>query len=1044
MNEFPLTPFFIVLEASGIRVTLDDYRRILRALQARGPWTISRLRAVLLALLVQHSEQEAIFLHQFDSFFNPSLQSRVLSAYELDLIWQDLRALAKVSQVRSAPVPLPVRPISNGKPRRPAKQESGFLVRWHRNKLLYYGTIIIFLWVALGTTILYLRQRRSQPGPLETVNAPSPSPTHENTVNQNEPRTTITVVSSTPFRTPDAPIPAKYGWKYWMGIVGGALLLALAYGALQWRGVRHAANKPSWWNPDAPSHFPLSRIGGKRAPCLDSSILDQLADSLSYFQSREPSKMLNLRASVEATARHSGLPQLIFRKRTELRTVYVLEDLFAEALAWNPISQELAEGLTNRGIHVTYGKFEGSPAGFRMDDGHVVLLQDLDDDRDDYLVLMFSDGKGLHPRRDAFILEELRHWPFVAWMELREPRFWDESTFFVAQYGLPIYPASASGLFNALQRFLTEQGAEREANLNSNEWQGVPVNTGTNQAVYVESLLGDALLWAQACAMIQPITLALADALRLTFQPHLPFQRIERLFYLPGTTNSVSGLRFSVPVLAILRSGFTCRWDQQKQKQVLDFLLQRIGELEPDRKDSLAHFSWRYVKARVYLEAEPDAALEEISKLEQTPLGNTIRSDLKNVVLAGEPLNEPGSVHITRVPLRRKPNKRRTLNYLASLNPKGFARNYLTGPMVRRRPRVSLRGPVSQRWRKRKPSPALRLTLSSLTAWVLFSLLLTPYGSLVIVGSILFVRLSFICIDRLSATLDPSALQKQLGQVLRAAFFVSSWDAAVPPPQTGPLRIVAALILLSVIIVSMVAGIFLGGTRTAESYRGMAYVPGGEFLMGSNGGDQFENPAHRITVKPFYMDITEVTCEAYDQFVKATGNKRPVSWINGTYPPGYARRPVTGVDWYDANSYAQWVGKRLPTEEEWEFAARGTDARKYAWGNEWRANSANTEESSPGQVVDVGSYPEGKSPFGLLDMIGNAWEWTASDLKAYPGGQLPSHPSGEYKIIRGGSWREDKDHATVTYRGYSSASGANDYSSTGFRCVAVVDSAAQK
>src|ERR1051326_8002541 len=115
MNEFPLTPFFIVIEASGIRVTLDDYRRILRALQARGPWTINRLRSVLMALLVQHSEQEAIFLHQFDSFFNPSLQSRVLTAYELDLIWQDLRALAKVSQVRSAPVPLPVRPIRDRK-----------------------------------------------------------------------------------------------------------------------------------------------------------------------------------------------------------------------------------------------------------------------------------------------------------------------------------------------------------------------------------------------------------------------------------------------------------------------------------------------------------------------------------------------------------------------------------------------------------------------------------------------------------------------------------------------------------------------------------------------------------------------------------------------------------------------------------------------------------------------------------------------------------------------------------------------------------------
>jgi formylglycine-generating enzyme required for sulfatase activity len=413
---------------------------------------------------------------------------------------------------------------------------------------------------------------------------------------------------------------------------------------------------------------------------------------------------------------------------------------------------------------------------------------------------------------------------------------------------------------------------------------------------------------------------------------------------------------------------------------------------------------------------------------------------MQNVVLAGEPLSEPGSVHITKVPLRRKPHKRTTLEYLASLTPDAFGRNYFTGPTWQRRGRISLRG---QQWKNRKPSPWLRPALSSLIAWMLFCILFPPYGALVIVGATISVWLAINLIDRVSDTVDVPAAQ--FVRLLRAAFFVSSWGStSVRAPAVGLLRIFLGLILLAVIIVSM-AVFFSSGKRTAEEqHTGMAYVPGGEFLMGSTTGDQFETPAHTITVKPFFMDLTEVTCEAYDKFVKATGHRQPASWVNGTYPPGSEQRPVTGVDWYDAASYAQWIKKRLPTEEEWEFAARGTDGRRYPWGNEWRANSANTAESGLRQVVDVGSYPNGKSPYGLLDMTGNAWEWTASDLKAYPGGQLPPYRPGlgEYKIFRGGSWRENKNEATATYRGYWAASGADDYSATGFRCVADVDSAA--
>jgi len=216
----------------------------------------------------------------------------------------------------------------------------------------------------------------------------------------------------------------------------------------------------------------------------------------------------------------------------------------------------------------------------------------------------------------------------------------------------------------------------------------------------------------------------------------------------------------------------------------------------------------------------------------------------------------------------------------------------------------------------------------------------------------------------------------------------------------------------------------------------MVPIPGGEFTMGSESGDEYERPAHKVTVKPFLIDINEVTCQEYEAFIKATGHKPPQGWVNGAYPHGGAHWPVTGVDWYDATAYANWAGKRLPTEEEWELAARGTDKRIYPWGNDWRGNAANAGEGNQGHVVDVGSYTAGKSPSGALDMIGNAWEWTSSDLKAYPGGHTSDQTPGELKVIRGGYWGSSAPKATTTFRrGWDARDAQLGYKNTGFRCA---------
>ena len=217
---------------------------------------------------------------------------------------------------------------------------------------------------------------------------------------------------------------------------------------------------------------------------------------------------------------------------------------------------------------------------------------------------------------------------------------------------------------------------------------------------------------------------------------------------------------------------------------------------------------------------------------------------------------------------------------------------------------------------------------------------------------------------------------------------------------------------------------------------GMAYIPGGDFMMGRDDGkEESEKPAHKVTVKPFFMDVYETTNEEYAEFVKTAGRKPPQNWKGGNYPDGQAKFPVVDVDWEDAAAYADWAGKRLPTEEEWEFAARGTTGFLYPWGNDWGQGNANANGASNG-FAEVGEF-KGVSPFGLYDMVGNAAEWTADDFKAYPNGKATdaSGRGTKLKTIRGSSFYALKDYATTTYRIGWAATGEENYNLTGFRCA---------
>ncbi len=236
--------------------------------------------------------------------------------------------------------------------------------------------------------------------------------------------------------------------------------------------------------------------------------------------------------------------------------------------------------------------------------------------------------------------------------------------------------------------------------------------------------------------------------------------------------------------------------------------------------------------------------------------------------------------------------------------------------------------------------------------------------------------------------------------------------------RRSKIPMIAGAVLVA--LLSVVILIWLSNRRPADPPTipmGMVSIPGGTFTMGRNDGNDYEKPVHEVIIKPFYMDETEVTNEQYQQFVDATRRQPPIHWKNGRYPDGEAQRPVVNVSWDDANEFARWAGKRLPTEEEWEFAARGTDGRLYPYGIEWKPQFANAAEDGFNAPRDVRSYPDGRSPFGIYDMAGNVLEWTASDFKLYPGNKLsPENPNSGRKVLRGGAYNAAAQYQTATDR----------------------------
>ncbi|HKW86797.1 MAG TPA: formylglycine-generating enzyme family protein [Nitrospiraceae bacterium] len=224
----------------------------------------------------------------------------------------------------------------------------------------------------------------------------------------------------------------------------------------------------------------------------------------------------------------------------------------------------------------------------------------------------------------------------------------------------------------------------------------------------------------------------------------------------------------------------------------------------------------------------------------------------------------------------------------------------------------------------------------------------------------------------------------------------------------------------------------------------MVDISEGIFSMGFDGTQALEDerPLHRVWLDAFAMDLYEVTTTQYALFLGATNRPAPWQW-HAVDLAQHGDRPVIGVDWSDADAYCRWKGKRLPTEAQWEKAARGTDGRLHPWGNQAPtnelANFALGARFSYGQVLmPVRSYEQGKSPYGLYQMAGNVWEWVqdwyaANYYETSPERNPLGPEQGQFKVLRGGSW-SDLPKYLLTYGRFKLLPDTRN-SYTGFRCA---------
>ncbi|MCI5144241.1 MAG: formylglycine-generating enzyme family protein, partial [Candidatus Electrothrix sp. AR3] len=630
----------------------------------------------------------------------------------------------------------------------------------------------------------------------------------------------------------------------------------------------------------------------------------------------------------------------------------------------------------------------------------------------------------------------------------------------------------------------------------------------------LEARLGDALPWAQACSLLQPMPLGLADQLR-NFFPRLPAERLERLMALPGTSLGRGGISFSSVMLPLLRQGLSTRVEEEKQEKILACIL---GQLEKTwteeygqqaaNKESLAYLAWQKQYYLVRLQLEPDQALKKLAQLEGTPLEASLKADLEEAVGTVEGLRKPLTTRNGRQRLARLLGKQSGLPLLDRYPLKQWQ---WAGAVVLLLALFAASGWSFWQWQDAAPGEVrlsvladeqggtgwlgveesgkepqkrssteglLRLPLETRLPQGNWQLVFYDHGlqprhtlELGRLEENQLIRLQYEKVKEEGKTGQLVLTDTQRNVLntstvtLRGALFTSTARAdrtlVLPVGEyevqlensngigTAWQRVVVDAGIKEIVEQEPVW--FRDPLKKGDFGPAMVPIHGGTFSMGDiqGQGEKDELPVHIVTVDDFSLGRYEVTVGEFRQFVEDTGYEpkegcyvdeektgdwkevKGAGWDN-TFFAQSDDQPVVCVSWDDVQAYVAWLSEktgeeyRLPTEAEWEYAARaGTETARY-WGDEPEAacGFANVGDAALGlyypekkdlhDCLDgwVNTAPVGNldgNAFALHDMLGNAWEWTSDwygeeYYKKSPVNNSLGPQKGVSRVLRGGSW----------------------------------------
>lgn len=435
------------------------------------------------------------------------------------------------------------------------------------------------------------------------------------------------------------PIIESDTWRNYAAIAVAAATLLILFILYLWSTVYKTSEPMLSWDENKSTRFSMGQIGGNPESWLTDETLNQLDE--------------------------------IF-KQSQFESLIILEDKCSESIQFNRTAHELADGMKQRDIPVILASFQGVPDVVATGPENDVSLRQLREENPHSFVLIFSDGGNTEATQVADLKDKWSFSSSIAWMELREPKLWDNHTFYIYENAFPVFPANRTGISQVFRYFCTNESYGYDISAIRKHRNNGFTPAGMNNSVYIEFLLGKAILWAQECAMIQPISPGLADALRREFHPELPPEFIDRLFALPFTTYNSSGLRFDDKTLKLLRKGFIERKMVEEQNNVLQFILHHVETAEPEHTDSLAHLKWYLIRQRICLELYDYFDIMQFSPFYRTPMAVWVHYEIGRFGLPEEP---------DKIPLRIHPKNKKTYRQLWRLAKTGDINHVKNAPV---------------------------------------------------------------------------------------------------------------------------------------------------------------------------------------------------------------------------------------------------------------------------------------------------------------------------------------------------------------------------